>query len=287
VVTQNGTSQTYTKSISINNGELTVVPRLGVMDIWLNHPYAQCYDWRIGSGLYTYINGTYNANGNFTCVGENGLTVELSGFPGIESVGVRAQADGCYTPWRGAFFQSWTPEIDYEASYLNPLRPEPFYVTLQDDYSGASNSATYYWYFGSTLFDVTGEPYIHSYDWPCGEHVLRVVAVIDDKYEAEASTDFWGMCSGGWRYAAYPNPAGHTLTVSSRAAALSTPVAIQKSVSRKVQLYNASHRLVREQSFGTATELTLDVAGLPNGTYFLNIFENGKVVEQQTVIVKR
>lgn len=90
----------------------------------------------------------------------------------------------------------------------------------------------------------------------------------------------------GYYSAAYPNPASSSLTIERVQNNEDVQVKNSKPGSAAtVQLYNQSKRLVREEVFNN-NRLTLDVSALLNGTYFLNIIENGKVVEQQTVIVQ-
>ena len=87
-------------------------------------------------------------------------------------------------------------------------------------------------------------------------------------------------------FSTYPNPASNTLTVER--IQQSREITERKTVLASnitVQLYNQSHQLVRELSANNE-RLSLDVSNLPDGAYFLNILENGKVVEQQTVVVK-
>ena len=92
---------------------------------------------------------------------------------------------------------------------------------------------------------------------------------------------------GGWYSAPYPNPASSTLTIKRTAQSSEEMLAksAKQSSTTIIQLYNQSKQLVREGALN-GNQLTLDVSGLLNGTYFLNILENGKLVEQQTVIVK-
>jgi hypothetical protein len=188
--TLTGTIDTIlSKEFLINNGNLTVVPQVGYINVEFSHPYAQCYDWNI----YNFI--SEKGSGTIICDSSGILTLEPPYGVEGESIQVRAQSNGCYTPWLVQNVHTWHPEIDSFNSYLNPMTAEPFWVNLvepaPDD--GKTGSIQYYWYFGDTLFEITDEPYIHSYTWPCGDYNLSVVVHIDD-YEASTTTDFWGMC---------------------------------------------------------------------------------------------
>ncbi len=91
---------------------------------------------------------------------------------------------------------------------------------------------------------------------------------------------------GGMNYysAAYPNPASSSLTIERVQNSEELQVKSATPSMFTAQLYSLSRQLVREQTFN-GTQLSLNVSTLPNGTYFLNIIENGKVVEQQTIVV--
>jgi hypothetical protein len=184
-------SQVLTKTIVVNNGELYVTPGVGYIDVEFSQPYAQCFDWYIEPPLTSQI-----GNGNINCSGSNSL--RLTGAENGQ-VKVRGRSGDCVTPWITQQVNMWRPEFDMSASYFNPWGPEPFYAYLVEPAPDDGKSTiSYYWYFGGTLFSITGGPDIYSWDWPCGDYNFTVVVHIDDGdghvYEAEASTGFWGMC---------------------------------------------------------------------------------------------
>ncbi len=282
-------NQTFTKTIQINNGNLSVYPGLTSMEAYLEHPYAQCYDWKISSNLTSQL-----GNGTITCSNQASTIIERLSYGYNNGIEVRAQANGCYTPWKVTYFQTWQPQIDNGASYLNPMSGEPFYASLVEPFPGY---AEYYWYFDSNLFAVTSEPSIHSYDWPCGMYNFRVIVG-----GVETGTDFWGMC-GGWHYYSYPNPTNDQLTVEIKEEAnqntmqaktmSTTTLNSTQSQSRKgigevaLKLYNSQQQLVRSQTIGNGTnQASINTSGLANGTYFLNIIKDNKVVDRQTIIVR-
>jgi hypothetical protein len=186
-------NDTLSRTLAISNGLLTVVPQLGAIDVDYYHPCAECYDWSIGTNFTSEV-GT----GDITCTSTNVLTLEPLYNAEGEYIQVRARANGCYSPWQSREVSIWHPEIDGTNSYLNPMSGEPFWVNLVEPVPDNGNIGTiqYYWYFGDTLFEITDEPYLHSYNWPCGDHQLTVVVHADD-HEISTMTDFWGMCIHG------------------------------------------------------------------------------------------
>lgn len=195
-------TDTLSRTFFVSDGYLTTIPGPGYIDVSYYHPYAQCYDWVISTNFTSEI-----GNGTITCNNAEILTLEpvdSNTYDGY--IQVWAQANGCYSPWRAEEISIWHPEIDNSNSYLNPMIGEPFWVNLVEPVpdNGKIGTIQYYWYFHDTLFEITDEPYIHSYAWPCGEYQLSVVVHFDD-YEMNTMTDFWGMCPYGTSSTAYLN----------------------------------------------------------------------------------
>ncbi|MDR2066081.1 MAG: S8 family serine peptidase, partial [Prevotellaceae bacterium] len=201
-------NDTVSKHISLYQPEMTLKIEEGMATVSTSYPYAQCYDWHIGSD--------FQNSGQFNCYGTSMDVSLLSGHT-TGNISVRAKSGNCYTAWHDQSFYFWTPEIG--TGYYNPLRPEPFYANLVENIPGyvSHSDILFYWYFDNTLFDITYDPYIESHDWPCGEHQLRVVARYDGNIESYSTpVDFWGMCSNRYSSAysaAYPNPAGNELII--------------------------------------------------------------------------
>ena len=92
-------------------------------------------------------------------------------------------------------------------------------------------------------------------------------------------------------YIAYPNPASTELTIDKIENAnisLATSNEEQsKAKAIKVMLYSHSTaRLIYSQNYTSSTQqIKIDTSKLPNGTYYLNIIENGEKVKEQTIIV--
>ncbi|MDR1582719.1 MAG: hypothetical protein LBS55_05585 [Prevotellaceae bacterium] len=186
-------NDTLSRTLLVNNGLLTVVPQWGAIDVEYYHPYAQCYDWSIDTYFTSEI-----GSGAITCANTNILTLEPLNNSEGGYIQVRARANGCYSSWQSGEVSIWRPEIDGTNSYLNPVSGEPFWANLVEPVpdNGKIGTIQYYWYFDSTLFEITDEPYIHSYTWPCGDHNLTVVAHTDD-LETSTMVGFWGMCIHG------------------------------------------------------------------------------------------
>ncbi|MDR1198946.1 MAG: hypothetical protein LBK94_08070, partial [Prevotellaceae bacterium] len=232
-----------TKNIAVKAGDLHVYEYLNYVDVWLNNPYAQCYDWKISNSFYSDYVGT----GDITCSSYNDLLLYPSGEDAYGSIYVRARNGNCVSSWEGASFSIWRPVL---SGYFNPLRPEPFYATVEDIPFPMINGAEFSWYFDNHLFAVTSEPYIQSWDWPCGDHEFYVVVTAGGIESLPGSASFWGMCgggSGGWGVSsAYPNPASSELTIDrieengTEATALNTQSAKVKVSNITVLLYSHS-----------------------------------------------
>jgi hypothetical protein len=273
------------KYFSFYQHELTLKLEADMAIFSTSHPYAQCFDWYIGSD--------FSNSGQFNCYGSSINVYPLSGHT-TGTVSVRAKSASCYTSWQEKQFYLWTPEIG--TGYYNPLRPEPFYANLVENIPNYASHADiqFYWYFDNTLFDITDDPYIESHEWTCGEHQLRVVAKYDGYVESYSSpVDFWGMCRSSYYSAAYPNPAGNELIIdrieesNSTETAINTQSAKGKLSEITVLLYSHSTaKIVYEKTYSSSEkQIRIDTSKLPNGVYYLNIISNGEKVKEQTIIV--
>ncbi|MDR1983563.1 MAG: T9SS type A sorting domain-containing protein, partial [Prevotellaceae bacterium] len=92
--------------------------------------------------------------------------------------------------------------------------------------------------------------------------------------------------------AAYPNPAGNELIIDkieNSEALLTNTVKSVKEKSSEVTVLLYSHsttKLVYNKTYpSSAKQIKIDTSTLPNGTYYLNIIENGEKIKQQTIII--
>jgi subtilisin family serine protease len=108
------------------------------------------------------------------------------------------------------------------------------------------------------------------------------IEVIDDKMPLNTGENSWSI--------AYPNPASTELTIdrTDDNNNLETQ-SIEKSKPSltKVLIYSHSTtKLVFSQDYPSSTkQIKIDTSKLPNGTYYLNIIENGEKVKEQTIII--
>lgn len=93
----------------------------------------------------------------------------------------------------------------------------------------------------------------------------------------------------------YPNPAGNELTVQyqqptaqSKQSTLSAKSSIVASVTKKdfnIKLLNSQGKVLRQAVNTTADNSVLvDTHNIPNGTYYLHIFDGDKVIKKQIII---
>ncbi|MDR2064139.1 MAG: T9SS type A sorting domain-containing protein [Prevotellaceae bacterium] len=286
-----GVNQVLNKTIKAKTGNLSVIEYLDHVDVWLNNPYAQCYDWEISNSFYNVHVGT----GYITCSNYNDLLLYPSGEDVYGFISVRARNGNCVSSWENASFSLWRPTL---LGNFNPLRPEPLYAYVEDIPVPMINGAEFYWYFDGSLIAVTSEPSVWYWDWPCGDHQFSVVVNIEGKESLPSSTDFWGMCGsgGGWGVSsAYPNPAGNELIIdketNSNEIAANSTINEQNSQAKnttvKVLLYSHSTtQLVYSKDFSAAEQqIKIDTSKLPNGIYYLNIIANNEKIKEQTIIV--
>ncbi|MDR2126966.1 MAG: zinc-dependent metalloprotease [Prevotellaceae bacterium] len=290
-------NQVLNKTLEVNAGNLSVDEYLDHVDVWLNHPYAQCFDWEISNSLTSII-----GNGNINCSNYSSLSFTvLNGTEG-GCFAVRARNGNCYSYWHGSDINLWRPQIG--VSYLNPMSGEPFSACLVEPVPGTqmSGGVEYYWYIDNHLVDVTTEPCVYSYNWTCGYSThCYVIAVIDGETEISSNhVDFWGMCTGGGYSstysAAYPNPAGNELIIDREETdntiqtnSLNSEQNIQaKNATVKVLLYSHSTtKLAYSKDFpASAQQIRIDTSQLPDGIYYLNIISNNEKIKEQTIIVK-
>jgi hypothetical protein len=92
----------------------------------------------------------------------------------------------------------------------------------------------------------------------------------------------------------YPNPTNTELIISkiennldTKSSEISNATRIKKQISTKVLLYSHNTtKLVFSQYYPSSTkQIKIDTSKLPNGTYYLNIIENGEKIKEQTIIV--
>lgn len=82
-------------------------------------------------------------------------------------------------------------------------------------------------------------------------------------------------------YCVAPNPADNILSISKTNDDISVCDLAQSATAR---LYD-ENSLIREWAL-TSDNKVVSISNIPNGTYFLNIEENGKIVYKQTIIIK-
>ncbi|MDR1983320.1 MAG: trypsin-like peptidase domain-containing protein [Prevotellaceae bacterium] len=283
-------NNTLTKTLVVNAGELQITIGGDYSQVDFEYPNAQCYDWDLGSNLSS---GT--GSGTINCTNYASLTVTPLNGAENGDIAVRARLNNCYSPWQTDNVIFWHPEIDGACSYLNPMSGEPFSACLTEPFpdNGKTGQVEYHWYIGSTFIDITSEPYVQSWNWPCGESHVSVIIYIDNQAtEMSASADFWGMCSGGGWSAAYPNPASNELIIDKIESDEALVTTSTKSVNVKssettILLYShATTKLAYKKTYpSSAKQIKIDTSTLPNGVYYLNIIENGETTKQQTIVV--
>ncbi|MDR3287337.1 MAG: zinc-dependent metalloprotease [Prevotellaceae bacterium] len=289
-----------TKTLTVNSGNLTVVPSIGKMQVTLYHPYAQCFDWVIDGDIVGRTTTNIVGSGNINCSSYSSLIFKGNSkdptFDDDGYVQVRAKNNSCYTPWHNIDFATWRPVFNIGNSNLNPSTGQSFYASLVEGYPFTNQNwdGKYYWYRNSAYLGYTSVPYISSSNWTCGQNLLTVYLVdgVDEVYE---SASIYGSCSSSYS-AAYPNPASDELiidkieetnTESTTNNILQTTSTKTKQSEITVLLYsNSTTKLVYSKNYPSSEkQIKIDTSKLPNGVYYLNIIENGETVKQQTIIV--
>ena len=105
-------------------------------------------------------------------------------------------------------------------------------------------------------------------DWPTRKSTVTYLAV-----ESK-----WGST-----YKVTPNPANDVLSISKISTNSDISLCDVADSDITVSLYS-NQALVRQWNVNTAN-CHLQVSDIPNGTYYLNIQENGTIVFKQTIIV--
>ena len=98
----------------------------------------------------------------------------------------------------------------------------------------------------------------------------------------EPNVEIAETTSTSWS-AAYPNPTSAELIIDKVVDGNSE----KSTVTTKVLLYSHSTtKLVLSRNYPpSAKQIKIDTSKLPSGTYYLNMFENGKKIKEQTIIV--
>jgi hypothetical protein len=276
-----------TKTLNVNNGNLTVNPYINKINVTFSHPYAQCYDWDITSDFTSEM-----GNGIINCSNYTSLSLVPVSFGG--NIKVRAKDSSCVNAnWITKHVETWQPQFSPNSNF-SPASGSPFEVYLVERCPEETISSTfplYYWYFNNTV-DVSMDPYFYTNSWPCGYRDF-IVEVKYLGYEAGISDGFYGMCNNYYS-AAYPNPASNELIIdkieeesNTETAAIIAQSARGKTSEIRVLLYsNSTAQLVYNKvHLSSDKQIKIDTSKLPNGIYHLNIIENGEKIKEQTIIV--
>jgi hypothetical protein len=282
-------SQVLTKNLTVNNGNLEIVPMIGKMRATLNNSSGQCLDWYIPPPLVAISGTTILGSGSFNCSSLYSLIIKNSSNAMEEDWGyiqVRAKKGNCNTPWLYADFVTWRPVIDVNSSELNPSPGQSFYAVLEEPYTVTDQywDSKYWWHRGNTPLGYTYVPYISSSNWQCGNNSLSVV-VVDGADEVWGYANVYGNCTAAYSFA-YPNPASSVLHIEMEEASQTT---LQSATDvYRIQLVHAQTGAVAlNQTVGSFSgNLELNVSTVPDGLYNLVVTRNSTVVHAQAVLIQ-
>ncbi len=83
-------------------------------------------------------------------------------------------------------------------------------------------------------------------------------------------------------FAAFPNPAGSTMTITSTAKNSKDPKPRKKPFGYKI--YDKRGKIVKQGNTATGDDVNVDVSDLPSDNYFLHIIDGKNTLKKQIII---
>ena len=154
------------------------------------------------------------------------------------------------------------PEIGVGTNSLEPEMPDP--IPLDPEPMDANEA-------------VVTMPSVDSNEVASG----YVTCLISDDFEHSIKVKMYVSSSWTGVYHSAPNPVTSTLSISRKG---ENGEVLSPSADAMALLYS-NFALVRSVALANSTT-QMNVSDLPNGTYYLNIVENGEVVDRQIVIIQ-
>lgn len=110
---------------------------------------------------------------------------------------------------------------------------------------------------------------------------------LGNSISAVSSEELWDK----WQYEYHvaPNPVSTTMTVSKTLmnnGAIATYASTSTPEMLILNLYNDFGLMRSMEADSSQSDIQMNVADLPNGTYYLNILKNGEVIDRQVVMIK-
>lgn len=157
----------------------------------------------------------------------------------------------------------------------NPITGEP----LEFEVDPVPDAVSYTWYNDNTFLATTTEPYYSTFNWSCGDHRIYVLASTANCGDSDLGGGeyYWGLCSGSYRYSAYPNPANNELTI------YYTDNKDKNDIDIKL-LNDKGEILIARKLDKDKTKITFDTSKIPDGTYFLHVTEGNEKTKRQIII---
>lgn len=153
---------------------------------------------------------------------------------------------------------------------------------LEAEADPLQDATQYRWYSDGFLMETTYTPELFTYNWECGDHFLQVQAITPTGVTGMAYNEeyYWGLCSGTYAVAVYPNPTSSELTVSYA----DTEEAETENVF-SAELYDAEGKFKKAGS-SVNGRLMFDTNDLKDGLYIIHITTGSETIKRQ-VLVKR
>ncbi|MCX2495523.1 alpha/beta hydrolase [Pedobacter sp. PF22-3] len=251
-----------------------------------NYPPGVSIQWTVPAGVkLLYGQGTNRIRINSQKAGVNNLTVSIKKpdcTPFVYNVPVNIQQPVVAKP---AFIRGELPNACRYSIQTFSIDPVPgatsyHWTTNWGELFTASNGTEV-----SIDFSATDAPDYQPYQ-------LTVIAINDcGESEPLVVTGYLVDCHSSWL--AYPNPANTEVNLepiekpsqSARAIDKTRKVANKGNVPFEAIIYNDKGRMLKQIKSKTSIEPSkISVADLPNGTYYLHIIENTKVIKSQLLI---
>lgn len=144
----------------------------------------------------------------------------------------------------------------------------------------------YAWYVSGMANNPQQTGALNQFDWyfPCN-NTRTIYCIVTNSCGSVTSNSVskTGECIRTFAYLLSPNPANFTVTVSAKKKTISE---INNSLIDEIKIYDLQGNLKQQQKLGKTKTATINISGLNNGTYFVEI-TNGLSKERQQLIIQK
>ncbi len=257
--------------------------------------------WNLSNPSFTLTsngsNATVNTNGNSgsanlvatinTSCGNFSITKYISTSTQPSSWGITINRISTSNYGMQAYEIAYNGVVPYSTEMQLENGTPPTYFEFQTS-SGIINSMTPFTPSGK------GFGFIYNLDY-------NPPSVVNIRYKNQCGFSEWRTFevyrrNGGWYYRISPNPSSSVLSISLDESQIADRGMATASVSRtqqqiptfdQVVITDITGNIKLRQNVRATQNAQINISGLPNGIYYLNLYSNGKIIEKKTIQVAK